>query len=36
RRLRIRYEKRDDIHQAFLTIGCIKICWNHLLNYPLC
>ncbi len=36
RRLRIRYEKRDDIHEAFLTIGCIKICWNHLLNYPLC
>jgi hypothetical protein len=36
RRLRIRYEKRDDVHQAFLTIGCIKICWNHLLNYSLC
>jgi transposase len=36
RRLRIRYEKRDDIHQAFLTIGCIKICWNYLLNYSLC
>jgi transposase len=26
RRLRIRYERRDDIHQAFLAIGCIKIC----------
>jgi transposase len=26
RRLRIRYEKRDDIHEAFLKIGCIKIC----------
>src|SRR4051812_24040661 len=26
RRLRIRSERRDDIHQAFLTIGCIKIC----------
>jgi transposase len=25
RRLRVRYEKRDDIHQAFLTIGCIRI-----------
>ena len=23
RRLRIRYEKRNDIHQAFLIIGCI-------------
>ena len=30
RRLRVRYEKRDDIHQAFLTIGCILICWNRL------
>ena len=28
RRLRIRYERRADIHQAFLTIGCILICWN--------
>jgi transposase len=36
RRLRIRYERRDDIHEAFMTIGCIKICWNHLVNYPLC
>ncbi|WP_020467468.1 IS5 family transposase [Singulisphaera acidiphila] len=26
RRLRIRYEKRPDIHQAFLTLACIKIC----------
>lgn len=26
RRLRIRYERRDEIHQAFLIIGCIKIC----------
>lgn len=36
RRLRVRYEKRDDIHQAFMTIGCVKICWNHLLNYSFC
>jgi transposase len=36
RRLRIRYEKRDDIHQAFMTIGCVKICWNHLINYSFC
>ena len=27
RRLRVRYEKKDDIHQAFLIIGCILICW---------
>ena len=36
RRLRMRYEKRDDIHNAFLTIGCIKICWNHLANCSFC
>jgi transposase len=36
RRLRMRYEKRDDIHNAFLTIGCIKICWNHLVNCSFC
>ena len=26
RRLRIRYERRGDIHQAFLTLGCVLIC----------
>jgi transposase len=26
RRLRIRYERRADIHDAFLTIGCVLIC----------
>ena len=36
RRLRIRYEKRNDIHQAFLIIGCIKICWNHVANSSFC
>jgi IS5 family transposase len=30
RRLRVRYEKRDDIHTAFLNIGCLLICWNRL------
>jgi transposase len=30
RRLRIRYERRADIHEAFLTIGCIIICVNVL------
>ena len=30
RRLRIRYERRDDIHEAFLDIGCIIICWRTL------
>lgn len=31
RRLRIRYERRDDIHEAFLTLGCIVICFKCLL-----
>ena len=30
RRLRVRYEKRDDIHQAFLIIGCFLICWRRI------
>jgi hypothetical protein len=30
RRLRVRYEKRADIHQAFLSLGCALICWNFL------
>ncbi len=28
RRLRIRYERRPDIHEAFLTLGCVLICWR--------
>ena len=32
RRLRIRYERRADIHQAFLDLGCALICWNKLLR----
>jgi transposase len=30
RRLRVRYEKRADIHSAFLKLGCLCICWNKL------
>ena len=30
RRLRIRWEIRDDIHQAFVTLGCAMICWRRL------
>jgi transposase len=30
RRLRVRDERRDDIHQAFLDLGCALICWNLL------
>jgi transposase len=31
RRLAIRYERRDDIHEAFLHLGCSLICLNYLL-----
>jgi transposase len=30
RRLRIRWERRDDIHLAFLKIGCALIAFNFL------
>ena len=30
RRLRIRDERRDDIHDAFLQLGGALICWNFL------
>ncbi|WP_308311174.1 IS5 family transposase [Streptomyces sp. GbtcB6] len=30
RRLRIRWEIRDDIHEAFLSLGCSLICWRKL------
>lgn len=33
RRLRVRYEKRDDIHQAFLIIGCFLICWRRVIQF---
>lgn len=32
RRLRVRYERRADIHQAFLSIGCILICFRTLIG----
>jgi transposase len=28
RRLKVRYERRADIHQAFLQLGCALICWD--------
>lgn len=34
RRLKVRYERRADIHQAFLTLACIKICWYRLAPKP--
>jgi transposase len=30
RRLRVRYEKRAEIHEAFLSLGCALICWRCL------
>lgn len=33
RRLRVRYEKRDDIHTAFLFLGCLLICWNQIQRF---
>jgi len=30
RRLALRYERRADVHEAFLTLGCALICWNYL------
>lgn len=35
RRLRVRYERRLDIHEAFLNIGCILIC-HRMLERSLC
>ena len=33
RRLRVRYEKRDDIHRAFLIVGCLLICWSRIAGF---
>ena len=30
RRLTIRYERRAEMHQAFLTLGCALLCWQAL------
>jgi hypothetical protein len=30
RRLKMRFDKRDDIHQAFLALADIVICWRRL------
>lgn len=30
RRLRVRFERRADIHQAFLSLGCAVICQWYL------
>jgi hypothetical protein len=30
RRVRVPYDKRADIHEAFLALGCVLICWRAL------
>jgi transposase len=30
RRLLVRYERRAEIHEAFLALGCSLICWRRL------
>jgi transposase len=30
RRLTVRYERRADLHRAFLSLGCALICWQAL------
>jgi transposase len=35
RRLKIRYERRDDVHEAFLALACALICLNCLRD-PAC
>jgi hypothetical protein len=31
RRLALRYERRADVHEAFLTLGCALITWRRYL-----
>jgi IS5 family transposase len=28
--LKVRYERRADVHQAFLELGCALICWSYV------
>lgn len=32
RRLRVRYDRRADIHRGFLAIACVIICWRRVKN----
>ena len=36
RRLLVRYERDDAIHDAFLQLGCALICWQFVLKHRLC
>ncbi len=33
RRLKVRYERRADVHQAFPDLGCALICWNYMQRF---
>lgn len=33
RRLRIRYEKRPELHQAFLSLACSLVCWKFIQRF---
>jgi IS5 family transposase len=33
RRLKVRYESRADVHQAFLNLGCALICWSYVQRF---
>jgi hypothetical protein len=36
RRLTIRYERRADIYEAFVHLGCILVCWNFIHRKGFC
>ena len=33
RRLKVRYERRSDVWQAFLDLGCMLVCWNYVQRF---
>lgn len=32
KRLRTRYDRRDDIHESFVDLACCMICWRRIKN----
>ena len=36
RRLRVRYERRDDLHEALVKLRCGMICWSLLHSTAFC
>lgn len=33
RRLRTRFDQRDDVHESFMDLGVCMICWLRLVNH---